>query len=201
MRARRRLVAFAGVVLAVGAIAAACGVPVQESPRFERADRVPYDLLDPPTTTTAPPPTVETAPHPSTTSLCFVTATGRLIVVQRATTTSDVAVVVRLLEDGPTASEQRFGLTTTITDPALVTSATASAGVAHVDLAPTSGETVSGAQNLAVAQLVCTITAQPGIGQVVFTLGGAPIEVPRGDGSLSAGPVTAEDYAALLATG
>ncbi len=47
-------------------------------------------------------------------------------------------------------------------------------------------------------QLVCTFTARAGIGQVAFTLSGAPVDVPRGDGSLTADPVSRDDYAELL---
>jgi spore germination protein GerM len=53
-------------------------------------------------------------------------------------------------------------------------------------------------QLLAVAQLVCTLTARPGVGPVSFTLEGAPVDVPTGDGSLTSGPVSRDDYADLL---
>lgn len=51
---------------------------------------------------------------------------------------------------------------------------------------------------LAVAQIVCTLTSQPGIGQVQFSVANAPVQVPRPDGSLADGTVTRDDYADVL---
>jgi spore germination protein GerM len=72
-------------------------------------------------------------------------------------------------------------------------------GVATVDLATDIDRLVSGRdlRDLA-AQVVCTLTAQPGIGQVAFTIGGQPASLPTGDGTLATGAVTREDYRALL---
>ena len=56
----------------------------------------------------------------------------------------------------------------------------------------------AGEQQLALAQLVFTLTALPGIGQVVFERGGVPIDVPRSDGSLVSGVITREDFAGVL---
>jgi hypothetical protein len=49
-------------------------------------------------------------------------------------------------------------------------------------------------QLVAIAQIVCTLTSQPGIGQVAFTLDGEPVDVPKGDGSTTSAPVAADDY-------
>jgi spore germination protein GerM len=191
----------AGAVLALAAVAGACGVPVEDLATFRRPESVPFGLLDEATTTTTAAPTVETTPRPATTPLCFLTPDRRLLVVQRPDPTSGVDGAVRLLEGGPTAPERRYGLTTAVVDTDLVATASASAGVAHIDLTVGFADGGSTDQTLAIAQLVCTLTAQPGVGQVVFTLAGAPVEVPRGDGSLTAGPVTADDYAVLLPGG
>ena len=56
-------------------------------------------------------------------------------------------------------------------------------------------------QLLALAQLVFTLTARPGIGQVRFTLRGEAIQVPRADGSLVATPVSRDDYSAVAPVG
>jgi len=55
-------------------------------------------------------------------------------------------------------------------------------------------------QRLAIAQIVLTLTSQPGIGQVTFSVGGKPIGVPRGRGDIAGAglPVTFDDYKMLI---
>jgi len=57
-------------------------------------------------------------------------------------------------------------------------------------------------QRLAIAQIVLTLTRRPGIGQVIFTVDGADISVPRGGGDLTAPgtAVTYDDYLTVLST-
>lgn len=54
-------------------------------------------------------------------------------------------------------------------------------------------------QLLAVAQLTCAVTLEPGVELVRFSRDGASIEVPRADGSLTSDPVEVEDYVEVLA--
>lgn len=56
-------------------------------------------------------------------------------------------------------------------------------------------------QRLAIAQIVLTLTSQPGIGQVTFSVGGKSIGVPRGRGDIAGAgtPVTFDDYEMLIA--
>jgi hypothetical protein len=56
-------------------------------------------------------------------------------------------------------------------------------------------------QRLAIAQIVLTLTSQPGIGQVTFSVGGKAIGVPRGRGDIAGAgtPVTFDDYKMLIA--
>jgi hypothetical protein len=55
-------------------------------------------------------------------------------------------------------------------------------------------------QRLAIAQIVLTLTSQPGIGQVTFSVVGKPIGVPRGRGDIAGAgiPVTFDDYKMLI---
>jgi spore germination protein GerM len=55
-------------------------------------------------------------------------------------------------------------------------------------------------QRLAIAQLVLTFTRRPGVGQIVFTVDGVEVAVPRGRGDLSkpGSPVSFDDYSSLL---
>jgi spore germination protein GerM len=70
--------------------------------------------------------------------------------------------------------------------------------VAVVDLEAAVSDLPADRQLLAVAQVVCALTSQPGVGQVRFTLDGERIDVPREDGALTGSPVTREDYADLI---
>ena len=51
-------------------------------------------------------------------------------------------------------------------------------------------------QRLAIAQISLTLTSQPGIGQVTFSVNGKSIGVPRGKGDIAAAgiPVAFDDY-------
>ena len=73
-------------------------------------------------------------------------------------------------------------------------------GVANVDLHASFLEIQPADQILAIAQVVCTITGLPGIGQVRFTQQGRPTDVPRADSSLTDKPVSRDDYQSLLPT-
>lgn len=78
------------------------------------------------------------------------------------------------------------------------------AGNVVVALSTPVADTARKDEVLAYAQLMCTLTALPQIDGVVFTNNGAPVAVPRGDGSLPpliAGapmPLTAADYTDLI---
>ena len=88
---------------------------------------------------------------------------------------------------------------TAVGSPPVVGEVRLNAGVAHVDVLPSISTLGGDEQLLAVAQLVCTLTGLPGVGLVAFTLDGSPVAVPRGDGSLTNGPVSRDDYDDLLA--
>ncbi len=71
-------------------------------------------------------------------------------------------------------------------------------GIASVDVQDSIATLGGDDRRLAVAQIVYTLTARPGVGQVSFTLEGAPVDVPRADGSLVARPVSRDDHTAAL---
>lgn len=49
-----------------------------------------------------------------------------------------------------------------------------------------------------MGQIVLTATSLAGIGEVLLTRDDEPVEAPLLSGELTAAPLTAEDYAALL---
>lgn len=183
------------VVLAAAAALGACSVSTHRRAQVAGDDSVPFALLDP----EAPPLVPTTAPSDNREPalLCFVSE-GRLVQVERDL---DAPVApkdaVRALASPPVDEPVRAR--TALSDPLLVRDITVVAGVARVDLRASIADLGSEDQLFLVAQLVCTLTTRPGIGQVTFELEGTPIGVPRGDGAVVSQPVSRDDYAALLA--
>jgi hypothetical protein len=115
--------------------------------------------------------------------------------------------VIAALESGPPAGDLGIGLRTllpepTPTTPALVNSVVPSSlGYVTVDLAAPAFELIDSAdQRAAIAQIVLTLINRPGIGQVKFTLDGAPMRVPGREGLQSepGDAVSLQDYQSLL---
>ena len=79
-----------------------------------------------------------------------------------------------------------------------VVSVQLSAGVASVGLAPKFRDLPATEQRLAVAQLVLTLTERPGVGQVIFTIAGRPVAVPRANGSFGSRTVSSDNYVDLV---
>ena len=185
---------LAGSLCVLVASLAACGLPTDRPPAFVADEDVPFGLLAV-TTTTAPPPARSAGPR--ATNVCFV-RDGSVVEVPRPVAEPSAEAALTELRAGPTQAEQAAGLRTALLTEDPVRVVTITAGVARTEL--TASFAIGGTQDaiLALAQLVCTLTAQPGVGQVAFTLDGSPVEVPRGDGSLVAGAVTRDDYASVL---
>jgi spore germination protein GerM len=175
------------------AMSAACSVQDERRAHAVRDDAVPFGLLD----ADIPPllPRV-TAVVSEAASLCFVRGSGLAVVEAQLEPPIELADVIDALAEPPETAGS--SLRTAVGDPPVVREVRLVAGVARVDLLPAITALVGGEQLLAVAQLVCTLTARPGVGPVSFTLEGSPVDVPRGDGSLTSDPVSRDDYAGLL---
>jgi spore germination protein GerM len=132
--------------------------------------------------------------------VCLVGGDSVVVVARVAEADRPHAAAIDLVEAGPlTQPESASGLRTEV--PAgSIRDVELTAGVALVALDDTFTDLEADAQVLAVAQLVCTLTAQRGVGQVRFTLNGTDIDVPRQNGSLTADPVTRDDYDDLIAS-
>jgi spore germination protein GerM len=189
----RRPIRTLCAALAVVVGAAACGVTADSSARVDADDNVPGGLLE--TTTTIEPPGSASA---SRVSVCLVASDGTLVQTTRpasapATPATALTSVARPLEP----AEVRAGLSTALSADARPTTSVAG-GLAMVTLPAGFPEASASDQLAAVAQIVCTLTAQPGVGQVGFEIDGSVIEVPRGDGSTTSDPVSRQDYPATM---
>lgn len=180
-------------VFVVAVVSASACVNTQNAPKLARDEQVPFGLLkrDAPALV----PSTNARQHEAVT-LCFIEGNKLTTVEAQLTTPASLDDVVTALVDPPSTDPR--GLRTAIDQAGLVSTVRLQAGVVQVDLNDRVGLLGGDNQLLAVAQLVCTLTLRPGVGQVAFAIGGTPIEVPRADGSLTAGPVSRDDYGSLL---
>lgn len=179
------------VVVAVATTLAGCGVGSEDQAHRLPDAQVPFGLLQPADTTLP-----RNGPDTVPVALYFVRGERLEPVLREVPEGATAQEVLVALVEGPTPAEARAGLDATLTDPQAIVDVTVSRGVATVDLAPSSGLR-SDDQPMAVAQIVFTLTAQPGIGRVSFTIEGEPIEVPDGSGALTRSAVAREDFADL----
>jgi hypothetical protein len=180
---------------ALGATAvcfAGCGVPTQQTAQVARDKSVPPGLLSTiPSTTTIP-----DRPATAGVTICLAQSSGPL----KATTVelpdhSSLDDILQALAQPPTPQQEAAGLNTAVTSGI---TATVAAGVATVDLNADFGTESATDQLNAVAQIVCTLTARPGIGQVQFRLNGKSTAVPSGDGSTTSARVSRDNYPNLI---
>jgi hypothetical protein len=180
------------VVTALLVGAAGCGVPTHESAQKVEAKNVPYQLLDQDSGVATP------AAAGERDVPIFFARDGRLVAASRRLPASaTLGRVLATLGDGPTSAEVSAGVRTALPAQSAVRRVSLAGGTATVDLARRFTTLSSSDQLLALAQIVYTLTARPGIGQVRFTLQGERTEVPRANGALTSNRVSRDDYAAL----
>ena len=181
------------VAVLLACVAMACGVPQDEAPRELSKDGVPFGLLSPATTQTT-----AVVSQPAVSAIVYLIRQDRLVAVPRQVRSpvSSGRLLNALLE-GPTEDEAMAGFRSAISSEARVRDVTASAGVVTIELSEEFVEVAGQDQILALAQIVFTATETDTAGAVRFRLAGEPVEVPRGDGTLTSAALTRADYAAL----
>ncbi|MDT0277322.1 GerMN domain-containing protein [Blastococcus goldschmidtiae] len=187
--------AAAGLVVAV---AAGCGVPTGGPPSTIAPTDVPYGLAAPsPTATPTAPPEAKV----DTSRVHWLTTEGTLVPrVREVSGTSRrerLAYLLDQLAAGPTPSERDEQLSTSLPPEVRLSVSGLEGGTATIDLDSFAQAPAGVAGRRAVAQLVLTATSVPGVESVLLELAGEPIEAPLPAGELTAGPLTAEDYAAF----
>jgi hypothetical protein len=184
---RRALVGLLALMAFVG-----CGVHTQTSPTLLNDDNV---------RVVGPAPSATGSPETATdrTELCFFSG-DHLVTIVRALPVPVSAH--RVLEALGVLARAGLpvGIRTAIHggDFAAADGVVAARGIARVGLSADFVQRSSSDQVLALAQIVCTLTNLPGVGQVRFTLHGERVEIPRADGSLTGQPVSRYDYRAFL---
>lgn len=189
---------FAGCVVTLAVAVSSCAVATQESAVPVPDTDVPFSLLlpDDPTDSTDPP------IRGIATEVYLVSEEG-LVRVPRTVGTRSVDDLIDELAAPLEPNELDAGLRSILAvdggDP-LVTGGEVAGTIATVDLSPVFTALDSDSQLLAIAQLVLTLTSQPEIGEVGFTIARAPTEVPRADGTTTGDPLRAADYTSLVVT-
>jgi len=192
---RTRVVATTVVVLAA-LVLTACGIPTASSPSPIAKSDVPYHLLDPPTTTTTVP---GAPPAVGVAEVIFLVApSGHLVPATREVAVpASLTQVVDALLAGPTATESAAGIQSFLSRTGVQVTLAASGGVATVHFTTDPIQVVGPDQTLAIAQVVYTVTQQPGVTGVDFAIAGKAIEVPTAAGAQVPGPVNRADYTSL----
>jgi spore germination protein GerM len=186
----------------------ACAVPNSGSYSQVAPEDIPFGLNAPQTTlpqtttTVFDPTIVDSLPIAVTEPIdLFFISNSRIIKVQRNVgSPANPSQALSSLVEGPSSSPEFVGLRTAL-PTTFVASVDVIRGVAQVDATRAFLDSLSGLdQKLAIAQIVLTLTSRPGVGQVLFSVDGKLISVPRGRGdSVSSGvAVTFDDYSSLI---
>jgi hypothetical protein len=186
-------VAGAATALVLAGSLAACGIPADSQPQALARKDVPFDLLAPSTTLAAPGTPGARVPI----NVYLVGITGLVPVSRGIKAPATLSEALSALLAGPTDVEVTNGLRTAVSGQTTLSAGPVGFGVGTIDLGAAFGQVGGQEQILAVAQLVFTATTVPGIVKVQFTLGGRPVEVPAGDGTLTQGPLGRSDFPSL----
>ncbi|MBN1093201.1 GerMN domain-containing protein [Blastococcus sp. TML/M2B] len=163
---------------------AACGVPTQDRPESL--------VVGAPARTSTTEPVVDDG----AVELWFIRG-RQLEAVSRPVGPADVHAALDLLVAGLTPSEVDAGLRTALAPQTLRHSGpTPDDPSVTVTVTREFTGLLGGNQQLAVAQIVWTVTEFPGVDEVRFSVDGSPLEVPTDDG-LTDEPVDRADYGSV----
>lgn len=177
------------VTLAFGL--SSCGIAADSSPTFVNKKSVPFGLLRPsPTTTLATPPGEYVT--------IYLEGPKRLVAVSRNLPAPvTVGAVLHALGDGPTSQQAAEGLQSPISTASPITLWRAGSTTVTVSVSSTFTKLAEEDQTIAVAQLVYTLTALPGVDAVRVRIDGKRAKVPTAKGTLSGSALQRSAYATL----
>lgn len=182
---------MAAVVAVSAVLLTACGVGTDASPHLVPKATVPYGLLNEstPTTTAAPPSQYVTV---------YFDGPQRLVAVSRPVLVPvSVRSAVAALVQGPTSVEAAEGLESPISTAAPIQLSHLATSTVTVSVASTFTNLSGREQTIAVAQLVFTMTAFPGVDEVSVRMNGKPVAVPTGNGTVGKGALGPQQFASL----
>jgi spore germination protein GerM len=190
----RRRAAVPGVLL-VAVLAAGCAIPTQSAPSTMAPSKVPFGLLDPhlPTTTTTQPKPTSLVPV----KVFFLNGSNQLTGEPRVVAApAPLTAVITSMLAGPTRTETGQGITTAIpSNVAVISTEATEEGIVTVNMNAAFDAITGNSIELAVGQIVATVTAQTGYETgVVFEVQGQRTSVPVANGAQVNGPVYILDF-------
>jgi len=192
------------VVASVAAVLlGACGVPRDVAGRDISSDEVPYRLLSP----SAEPDeaTDIVGPVVTTPSVYLVDSEDRLVAVPLTldigTTEAVAAQVLDDLQDGPSETQREDGLSSALGPGVRLELVEVEGSLARIDVSLVLRVPAADRLPLAVGEIVLSVTSVDGLDAVVLQQDGEPVETPLPGGARTTDPVTAGDYAELIAIG
>jgi len=177
---------LAALVLVTG-----CGVSTNDAPRTLGPGEAPFSV---PTSEPSPSPVV----NGEQTTIYLVRADDRKLRPVTRVLPADPTpqVLLQALQQGPDEEESNAGLTTAVSEDALIVrNEDPSQPIVTVELP----ESVAVNENLGLGQVVLTLTRLSTVTAVQFTRDGEVIQVPGPAGSLISGPLSSSAYSGLLA--
>lgn len=185
-----------GLVVAVTMGLSGCVVPDDADPRAVDPSSVPFSLLGTSTTSVTEP----QSPNARQVAIPIYLVgndTAQLVEVTRVVSApSTVRAALGELLNGPNTEELSNGLTSAIArSTELLGVDGPHEGVVTVNLSDDLRSISGQGQRLALAQVVYTVTAAPGVRGVLFAFEGDLSEVPNGEGQLTAEPLERSDFA------
>ncbi|MBO3744141.1 GerMN domain-containing protein [Actinoplanes flavus] len=179
-------------LLTVALVLAGCGVPAQDDPHRVELPRRPLNETVAPTVTE---PVGEVAQV-----MCLVRDDRLVQSVRRVDAVPGPQRQLDQLIAGPTPAERAQDLSTALATTALTVTVPTTA-VAAVEVGETDERAARSDEVLAYGQIVCTLTSRADIAAVSFQRAGRPLQVPRGDLTLTSEPLRAADYRSLIGPG
>lgn len=187
------MIARVAGLLAGVLILAACGIPSDADSRGIAPDELPPGLVAPESTTTLP------APESTEIVQLYYVREGLLVpTIDEVSLNASLTEILTALVTGPDQELSNVGFRSAFAGADVVRGVSLSAGVATVDLTVSFVQIPVSDQVLGLGEIVLTLTARPGVGQVLFTLDGQVIQVPRADGTVVAQAVSRDDYQRLV---
>jgi spore germination protein GerM len=160
---------------------------------------VPYDLMSP-----TSPATTEPAPQADVRPRVYLVRDDLLVPVPASaraaeSSSATVAALLERLALGPQEDERTRGLSSALGPDVVIGLVRLEGTTAVVDVRAGAQLPSAGRLPLAVGQIVLTAVSVPGVDRVQLTAEGKPVQAPLPDGALTDRPLSAPDYASLVA--